>query len=146
MDISEKRGNGIEVIKDLSDSYNDYITDLLSDIKEIKEVLDNNDKLVISLNQKLNDLFIKIYPKMINAGLNKQVNVQKKMNSIFIRNVNKMWKYKYFEEDGRKYIVGRTDDYYKARDMLLDRELRLNIALESVGLTSRDKIKHRRLR
>ena len=146
MDSSNKGGNKREVIKDLSDSYNEFITELLDDIKEIKEQIDKEDNSIIYLNQKLNDLFMKIYPKMVNVGMTKEIILQKKMNSSFIRNKHKFWKYKYQEGSGNKYIIGKTELYFRARDMLSERELKLNVALEQIGLTSKDKIKNKRLR
>lgn len=129
-----------EVKKDMSDHFNQKISDLLDEIQFIKQEMLTNKKLIFLLNFKLHSLFLKLYEKAEQKDpghIKKQQKYQlffqkKKVNLIRTKKVEN----RYGDIETRESYSKKYPNLVK---LLEHREIHLNKILEQLNLTSASK-------
>lgn len=125
-----------EVKKDMSQDYNEKISNLLAEIDILKQRLLCDPSLIINLTERIHALFIKLSQKMDEKEIAKQINYKRKISGIKLFGTDK-----YIDEYGnlctKRMIYKR--EFFLCKNQLEEREMHLNKCMERIGLTNRSK-------
>ncbi len=140
----QDNSNEIEekVIKDMSEKYNEDISNIQEQINILKQQILINPDFIINLTERIQALYIKLHQKM-NPN---EIIIQNKFRKAIAK--VKLFNYKrILDEYGiiTNQRIIYQDGFNKLKSLLERREIYLNKALERIGLTSKSRKEKRRI-
>ncbi|KKN58811.1 hypothetical protein LCGC14_0548170 [marine sediment metagenome] len=140
----EINSNEVEekVVKDMSDKYNEDISNIQEQIDVLKQQILINPDFIINLTERIQALYIKLHQKMKSS----EVVIQNKLRKAIVK--IKLFGHKKILDDSGSIVNQRLiyqSGFIKLKRMLEEREIYLNKVLERVGLTSKQKKEKKRI-
>ena len=129
-----------QVRKDMAEDYVSKLSDLLNTIDQCKQEMIVNPYCVLSLNERLHALYMKLDAKMNDDEREEEKKIRLRIGTIHILLVKR--NPLNYKEVNRVINMGQYNRY---KDMLEERELHLNRVMERVGLTAQQEKRKMRM-
>ncbi len=131
-----------KVIKDMSDKYNDDVSNIQEEINILKQQILIQPDFIINLTERIQALYIKLYQKMKPEEIKIQNKFRKTISKIKIFGYKKMLD-DYGNVTNQRLIYQKA--FIRLKGLLEKREIYINKAMERVGLTSKQRKEKRRI-